>query len=387
MFLDILTKRNEPLARQVFALHRRGDILPDTFVLDLDTIEHNAGAMLDTARQHNVKLYYMLKQLGRNPLVARRLDKLGFAGSVCVDYREAQTMIDAGVRLGHVGHLVQLPKAAMADILRHDPEVVMLFSLEKARELDAACKALGRRQDVLLRFVGPKDFLYLGQYGGFLLSELEQVAEEINRLPNLRIAGVCTFPCLMYDAQQQDILPLPNCDTVREAAARLRALGFGPLQVNMPSATCSHSIPLIAQYGGTHGEPGHGLSGTTPYHADHLDAVERPAVLYVSEISHNYGGNAYCYGGGYYRRGHLKHALVGSDYDSAARTSVHHLNDDVGIDYHLELDGEFAVSDTVVMCFRSQIFTTRSEVAVVSGLSGGAPVLEGIWSALGKQLR
>ena len=57
------------------------------------------------------------------------------------------------------------------------------------------------------------------------------------------------------------------------------------------------------------------------------------------------------------------------------------------IDYHLELGEECAVSDGVVMSFRSQIFVTRSEVAVIRGLSQGAPRVEGIYSSLGQRLR
>ena len=74
---------------------------------------------------------------------------------------------------------------------------------------------------------------------------------------------------------------------------------------------------MIAAAGGTHGEPGHGLTGTTPYHAGHPDAEERPGYLYVSEVSHNLGDKAYCYGGGHYRRGHMKNALVGTTPENA----------------------------------------------------------------------
>ena len=39
------------------------------------------------------------------------------------------------------------------------------------------------------------------------------------------------------------------------------------------------------------------------------------------------------------------------------------------------------------MCFRAQLFVTRSEVAVVSGLFAGAPKLEGIFNTQGTRLR
>ena len=60
---------------------------------------------------------------------------------------------------------------------------------------------------------------------------------------------------------------------------------------------------------------------------------------------------------------------------------------DESIDYHFELEGPCTVGEGVLMCFRTQIFVTRSEVAVVKGLSAGKPELVGIYSALGQKLK
>ena len=44
-----------------------------------------------------------------------------------------------------------------------------------------------------------------------------------------------------------------------------------------------HTLELMKQYPDiTSAEPGHGLSGTTPYHINH-DTVEIPSILYLSE--------------------------------------------------------------------------------------------------------
>ncbi len=59
----------------------------------------------------------------------------------------------------------------------------------------------------------------------------------------------------------------------------------------------------------THTEPGHALTGTIPANQQG-DQPERIAMLWLSEISHHFRGDSYCYGGGYYRRGHAQHALV-----------------------------------------------------------------------------
>ena len=136
---------------------------------------------------------------------------------------------------------------------------------------------------------------------------------------------------------------MPNLRTVQTAAEMLRARGYRDLMLNTPSATCTHSIPMIAAAGGTHGEPGHGLTGTTPYHAGHPDAEERPGYLYVSEVSHNLGD--------------------------------------------FELQQNCPVSAAAVMAFRTQFFVTRIRVAVVKGLSSGKPELAGLYSALGEPVR
>ncbi|MCL2478553.1 MAG: hypothetical protein FWF22_03565, partial [Treponema sp.] len=53
------------------------------------------------------------------------------------------------------------------------------------------------------------------------------------------------------------------------------------------------------------------------------------------------------------------------------------------IDYHLRLSGVFPAGSPVCMSFRTQIFVTRSRVALVEGLSESKPVLHSIWDSSG----
>ena len=57
----------------------------------------------------------------------------------------------------------------------------------------------------------------------------------------------------------------------------------------------NHKPNGIASIVGTHGEPGHGLTGTTPYNTHHRSAEEKIGYVYLSEVSHNYGSSSYCY--------------------------------------------------------------------------------------------
>ena len=90
MFLSKLQQENPRLVDAMVALHRSGKLLPDTYVVDLEQFRANARAILDSAQAKGIRLYFMLKQLGRNPRLAQELVKLGYAGAVVVDFREAQ---------------------------------------------------------------------------------------------------------------------------------------------------------------------------------------------------------------------------------------------------------------------------------------------------------
>ena len=385
MFLEQTLKRNPQLIETAVALHQSGQLAPDTYVLDVDAILANAATMLKQADALGVKLYAMTKQLGRNPWVAQQLVHLGFAGVVAVDWREALTMAAAGVKLGHVGHLVQIPQAVLPEILAARPEVVTVYSLAKAQAIAQAAQAQRYTQKILLRVLGPEDILYPGQYGGFTLAELPAAAQALKKLAGIAITGVTSFPCLLFNEKTQQVEPTPNVQTVRRAAAILQELGCRVTQLNMPSVTCTATLPQLAQFGGTHGEPGHGLTGTTPLHAV-TDQPEIPAYVYVSEISHNLGPISYCYGGGYYRRSHLAAALVGDRFGSLQKLPALPV-DAEAIDYHLGLKGNARVGATCIFAFRTQIFVTRSQVALVTGIKQGRPQILGIYDSQGTLLR
>ena len=115
-----------------------------------------------------------------------------------------------------------------------------------------------------------------------------------------------------------------------------------------------------------------------------MDLPEKQCVVYLSEVSHNFGGKAYCYGGGFYRRGHMANALVGSGPGALRPMGVTPPSLE-SIDYHFELDNTAQVGESVIMAFRYQIFVTRSDVVLLSGVSGGDPRVVGVWDSLGNQ--
>ena len=383
MFLDKLQKENPRLVDAMVSLHQVGRILPDSYVVDLQQFRANAAAIAEEARKKGIRLYFMLKQLGRNPVLAEELMKLGYAGAVVVDFKEAQVMMDHHIPIGNVGHLVQIPHAMIRRVVEYGPEVITVYTEEKARAISEAAQALGKTQKILIRVTGEGDRIYSGQTAGIALEDLPGFLQNIRELPGIRVAGVTSFPCFLFEEGSGKIEPMPNLDTVLKAKEILCSQGIEPEIINTPSTTCVATMALMEKYGGNCGEPGHGLTGTTPLHAV-SDQPEKSCIAYLSEVSHNFEGLGYCYGGGFYRRGHVKHALVGTK--PASMRSMEVIPPTVeSIDYHFGLSQPCHVGETVIMAFRFQIFVTRSDVVLLDDVSEGSARVVGVYDSLGRK--
>ncbi|MCI1857517.1 MAG: alanine racemase [Sporolactobacillus sp.] len=384
MFLRQLEKLNPELINFTFVLHERGDILPDTYVVDLDMIQRNTKLLVQAAKQNDIELFYMTKQLGRNPIIAHAIENSGIPNAVVVDFREAEIFMDNGLHLGNVGHLVQPARKILKRILTYGTKYITMFSLENLDYLNRIAGELNLKQNVLLKVSDRRDNIYPGQVGGFTLDQLNSQLEKMKEMSHVNICGITTFPAILFDENEGDYRPTPNIDTINRAKRIFQMHNFTIREVNLPSATSVRSMSLIKKLGGTQGEPGHALSGTTPMHA-YQEMPERPAYCYLSEVSHSYHSHSYVYGGGWYRRGHLKNALIKEKNlaDHAHILPMNHSN----IDYYLELDRQYEAGVPVLMAPRTQMFVTRSTVAVVKGLhSNERPKLVGLYDGLGKKL-
>lgn len=383
MFLNKLKKENPKLLETVVQLHQQQKLLPDSYVVDLQQFRQNAAEMIHSANEKGIRLYFMLKQIGRNPVLARELMELGYAGAVVVDFKEAQVMMRNHIPIGNVGHLVQIPEGMIPQIVEYGPEVITVYNADKVRSISRAAAELGRVQKILIRVFDEGDMIYSGQTAGIHLAALPEFLQEIQNLPGIRVAGITSFPCFLYSEEAGDIAPTANLHTVLKAREILVENGIDPEMINTPSATCGRTLELMAAYGCNCGEPGHGLTGTTPAHVDR-DLPEKSCVAYVSEVSHNFAGRGYCYGGGFYRRSHVEHALVGTQARAMKTVKVIPPSME-SIDYHFGLSEPCAVGETVVMAFRFQIFVTRSDVVLIDGIAQGQPKIIGVYDSLGYQ--
>jgi predicted amino acid racemase len=378
MYLQRLRERNPQLLEAAVTLHQGGRIPPNTWLIDLDTIVENARVLATEARSLGLTTYLMSKQYARNPYVSALAIANGLYKIVAVDAACSLMARRYGLPVGHMGHLNQIPRQLVPAMVAMRPDVITIYNVEHARWIDSAAADQGLTQDVLIRVSAAGDIFFDGQEGGFDESEVPTIASEIARLRHVRLVGVTAFPCVRYNHRPDEKPEVtPNLHTILRAAATLRSLGVEVKQINAPGNTSSFNMPMLAQFGATHVEPGHGLLGTTPNHAFNGTLPERPSYVYVSEISHHVGARAYAYGGGLFHDGYIPGskvgALVGSSWSEAADNGVEYLQDIKQIiDYHVVLQpgSKCKVGDTALLGYRTQMQMTHSYVGLVTGLSG-----------------
>ena len=392
MFLEAIRRRNPKLIEQAIGLHQAGRIPANSYVIDLDAVEANARLMTDAARKLDLKLFAMTKQMGRNPAFCRALKSGGISKAVAVDMECARACRRADLAIGHLGHLVQVPRAEAEAAAAMAPDYWTVFNIEKAAEAANATVRTGRSQPLLARIVARGDRFYRGHEGGFAAEGVIETADALDRVAGARFSGITTFPALLFDTQSRKLVPTANLTTLERARAALAKAGRSSIEINAPGTSSTVAFSTLANAGATQVEPGHGLTGTTPMHAFD-DLPERPAVVYVSEISHHHGGEAYCFGGGLYidpvfPAYPLKAIVSREPSSSASALASVKIPPPEAIDYYGMIDATGAVKpkvgDTVVFGFRPQVFVTRAFVVGISGIASDRARAEAIHDAHGR---
>lgn len=393
MFLKQLIRRNPELIQAGVELHQKGLIPANSYVLDIDTISQNAKLMAEEGKKYNLKVFAMTKQIGRNPIAIKAMVDAGISAGVCVDMSDARPMAASGMEIGHLGHLVQVPFAETKAAAKLNPHYWMVYNLEKAKAISEVTDS-DRQQNIMLRIFGEGDSFYRGHEAGFAAEKILETAKEIQQMTGLHFAGIATFPAQLYDSENAVVKSTHNYETLIKTANDLRSHGYSQIEVNAPGTTSSHIFRQLAQDGVTQVEPGHGLTGTTPIHA-YMDMPEKPGYVYVSEISHFYGGKPYCFGGGMYIDPVFEpydvQACVGKEPEDALKCRIScEMPKPEAIDYYGILNPEkeqkVNVGDTVIFGFRAQMFVTRAYVVPVSGISRNEPKVEGIYFTDGRRV-
>lgn len=404
-FLEKTVEKNPGLIRSAVSLHQEGQIPPNTLLLDIDAFSSNASIIKDEAERVGLRLYFMTKQIGRNPIVARKVTEDGRAKTVAVDIQDAKALHYNGVSLGHVGNVSQIGNQELRAVVGNmRPEVVSVFTVQKAEAASRAAVENDVNQDLLIRVRDDDDLVPVGTSAGIHLDDLEDAVREIRKLPNVYIVGVTTWPAITYtNAREPEAAP--NFRTLLTAAERLERLGIEITQINAPGNTSFAALQYLKDQGATHVEPGSALSGHTTLNL-HDGSPESPAAVYVTEVSHYADGEAWVLGGGFFLDDppvpeledfvKERHALVGADSNEIfdSRVPFTGVGGNApgsfgGIDYYGTLGADssiVSVGDTVVMGFRTQAFVTRANVGVVENASTGNPKLLGLFDVQGHRL-
>ena len=200
-----------------------------------------------------------------------------------------------------------------------------VFNEEKAIEAARAGHAQGHEQALIARIQAPGDTFYSGHEGGFDAGDVEAVADALERTPGGRFAGSHHLPgpALRRGVGRGAAHAQPRHPEGGSGGSRVRAGGTSSSTRRAPRRR--NVMAALAEGGATQVEPGHGLTGTTPLHA-RTALPERPAMLYLTEVSHFHQGRAYCFGGGLYIdpvfAPYPLKALVGADAEAALAQEV-----------------------------------------------------------------
>jgi predicted amino acid racemase len=402
-FLDSLLRRNPALVRAAASLHRAGAIPPGTYVVDVDTVGANAGLLRKAIDAAGLGAYWEAKQFGRCPPLCQALVEAGFDAAIALDREEARALHGLGFRVGHVGHLGQ-PAQIDLEWLLGDvrPEVVTVYHPAFAEALATAARAVGTTVGVLLRPIGPGDLHNDLVGGGTPERDVPAIAARIAGLGGLRFEGITTYPALRYDVRERGFRPTPNLESLLRTRDALARAGLDARQVNAAGNACVASVHELADRGVTHVEPGQAFVAASPGHFFE-DFPERPAVAFVSEVTHTDGDLAYALGTALVANHTIGiwnavlyerlAACVGADPDTIAERLLfadppRYGHSDPSSYLYLRLhqaaDVRAAVGDTVVIGVRTQIYRANDAcVAAVAGVSSGQPRLLGLYDRSG----
>jgi predicted amino acid racemase len=389
MFLDALMRRNHEFLSGIGVLHQQGILPANTYALDLKNIAKNAALISSRGHELDIDVIAMMKQIGRNPDACAAVKTSGITDAVAVDFECGLYSKKNGLDIGHIGHLVQIPKAFFALTMNLAPKNWTAFSIEHIKTISNYAERNNLIQNVFLRVWDDKCKFYSGHDGGFNVDQIEKVLTEIKNINNIKVNGITSFPALLFNKDSKNLEITPNADAINRASEKVeKILGYKVIR-NMPGTTSLDGLELLAKNGATQVEPGHGLTGTTPL-SFFEDTREVPSVAYVSEVAHIHCGKAYVVGGGLYRDpvlGDMSCRAVAIDNSGGMETFEVEMPKPGAIDYYAILLPNSKglvppIGTTIVFGFRPQVFVTRGLSAGVI-VDGNSPIMKKLYAANG----
>ena len=405
-FLSKIRRQNPGLVKAAASFHQSGEIPADTYALDLEMIRYNSDKLYRESTRHGLTNYMCVKQFGRNPLACRTIMNSGIQQAIAHDIEGAKNLYRHEIPIGHVGHFGQIPTSELRYVLEKiRPEVITVFSIDKAKQISDMASKLDIEQGLLLKIVDDPRLELLMVGGGFTEEEAVDATRRIQQMPSVRVSGLTSYPAFVFNIFNKTYQVSNNFKRMMRVAKRLEEeAGIKVEQINAAGRNSVENMELAAQTGATHVEPGHSFIGTLPCFALLENSAEIPAVVYVTEVSHFFSGHALAFGDSYMTTvgfGSVKSgtmyeyvsACVGNDPDKLLENQVparpqYLPHDDTGWFLYCALvpDNEKAVKvgDTAILSFRPQVFRTpKGRVAVIDGIQKGKPRLLGLFDRTG----
>src|SRR5260370_8114018 len=109
MCLQRLSERKPRLLEAAITLHQGGQIPPNTWIIDLDTIVENARVLAAEAKRLGLTTYLMSKQYGRNPYVSALALANGLIKIVAVDLSFPLILLPYDLPMAHMVTLITIP--------------------------------------------------------------------------------------------------------------------------------------------------------------------------------------------------------------------------------------------------------------------------------------
>lgn len=211
-------------------------------VVDLDVLERNLRQMAGYTEQHGLGLRPHTKT-HKIPAIAQRQVELGSRGLTVAKVGEAEVMAEAGLDDLLVAYPVlgDSKLDRLARIARERRVMVAVDSPVTAEALSQAAQRAGATIHLLVEFDSG-----MRRCGVADPAEALALAQAIDRLPGVHLAGVTTYPGHIWAAPEEQASALNTVsETVEAVVTRLREGGFACEIVSAgstPTAYQSHQV-------------------------------------------------------------------------------------------------------------------------------------------------
>lgn len=216
-------------------------------VVDLDVLENNIRSLAEYCHSHKLNLRPHTKT-HKIPDIARMQINAGFPGITVAKVGEAEVMAAAGIDdiLVHYPIFGATKLERLAALARDRRITVALDSAVTAGEISAAAKRAGATIHLLVEFDSG-----MRRCGVASPEEVERLAQTIDQLPNVRFAGITTYPGHIWFEPAQQAAALADVSAIIQAIlGRLKRGGFECEVVSggsTPTARNSHLVEGLTE--------------------------------------------------------------------------------------------------------------------------------------------